>query len=156
MPVRDCGPQLALWDGAGESAPPATTRSSAAADALRRGAIVAVKGLGGFHLMVDARDEAAVRRLRQRKHREEKPFAVMFASLADLAREADVGPAEAALLASPARPIVLLRKSGGALADAVAPRNPYVGAMLAYTPLHHLLLAGMRLPAGRDQRQPHR
>jgi hydrogenase maturation protein HypF len=142
----DCGPQLALWDGAGEVGATRDDALLAAAAALRDGLIVAVKGIGGFHLMVDARDESAVRRLRQRKHREDKPFAVMFASLADLAREADIGEAEATLLASSARPIVLVRRIGGALADAVAPRNPYLGAMLAYAPLHHLLLQECGFP----------
>lgn len=142
----DCGPQLALWDAAGAVR---ATRSDAlltTAAALRDGAIVAVKGLGGVHLMVDAREEAAVMRLRQRKHREEKPFAVMVASLADLGHHADVGPAEGVLLAASARPIVLVRKSGGALAEAVAPGNPHLGAMLAYTPLHHLLLQECGFP----------
>jgi hydrogenase maturation protein HypF len=142
----ECGPQLALWHGAGEVRAVRDDALLAATEALRDGAIVAVKGVGGFHLMVDARDEAAVRRLRQRKHREDKPFAVMFASLASLAAEADVGPLDAALLASPARPIVLFRKSGEGLADAIAPCSPHVGAMLAYTPLHDLLLAECGFP----------
>ncbi len=141
-----CGPQLALWDGAGETRATRHDALLAAAAALRDGAIVAVKGIGGFHLMVDARDEAAVRRLRRRKGRPDKPLAVMFASLADLAREAETSEAEAMLLASPARPIVLVRKCGGALAEAVAPRNPYLGAMLAYAPLHHLLLGQCSFP----------
>jgi len=141
-----CGPQLALWDGAGEARATRDDALLAAVAALRDGAIVAVKGIGGFHLMVDARDEAAVRRLRQRKRRADKPFAVTFASLDDLARHADVGEAEAALLVSPARPIVLVKQRGGALAEAVAPRNPCLGAMLAYAPLHHLLLAECGFP----------
>lgn len=141
-----CGPQLALWNGVGDVQAVSDGALLSAASALRAGAIVAVKGLGGFHLMVDARSEAGVVGLRQRKHREEKPFAVMFASLADLAREADFGPAEGSLLTSSARPIVLVRKSGGALAEAVAPRSPHLGAMLAYTPLHHLLLEECGFP----------
>ena len=141
-----CGPRLEFWDRAGTLMGSGDEALLAAVEALRRGEIVAVKGLGGFHLMVDARDEMAVRRLRQRKPREEKPFAVMFASLAALAREARVSAAEAALLASQARPIVILGKLGQGLADAVAPRCPFVGAMLACTPLHHLLLAECGFP----------
>jgi hydrogenase maturation protein HypF len=142
-----CGPQLAFRDAAGKALAERDDALRAAADALRRGNIVAVKGLGGFHLMVDARDAAAVARLRQRKLREEKPFAVMFPSLAAIAAEAHVGQAETALLAARERPIVLLRRrAGGRLAVPVAPRNPYVGAMLPYTPLHHLLLADLGFP----------
>ena len=119
----------------------------AAAKALADGRIVAVKGLGGFHLMADARNEAAVRTLRERKHREEKPFAVMFATLDDVRDAAEVSEPEAAILTSPERPIVLLRKRDSALADAVAPcGNPLIGAMLPYTPLHHLLLAETGFP----------
>ncbi len=113
---------------------------------LRKGAIVAVKGLGGYHLMVDARNEEAVARLRRRKRREEKPFAVMSPTLEAVSRYARVGEPEARLLGATARPIVLVRKrtDGPAerLAAAVAPGNRSYGAMLAYTPVHHLLFAG--------------
>jgi len=141
-----CGPQLALWDVAGAVL---TTRDDAllaAAEAIRDGAIVAVKGLGGFHLMADARDEAVVRRLRERKLREEKPFAVMFPSRAAVEALCAVGDEERALLTSPQRPIVLVRRVERALAESVAPRNPWIGAMLPYTPLHHLLLAELGFP----------
>ena len=142
-----CGPQLAFWDVRGNVLAERDDALRATADALRHGKIVAVKGLGGFHLMVDARDAAAVARLRQRKHREEKPFAVMFPSLAAIASEAHVGDAEEALLTARERPIVLLRRRPGSkLAVPVAPGNPYVGAMLPYTPLHHLLLADLGFP----------
>ena len=107
---------------------------------LQSGAIVAVKGLGGYHLACDAADEEAVARLRARKHREDKPFAVMTAapwSLVELS-----GPAEA-LLRSRERPIVLLpRRPGAPVAASVAPGLLELGVMLPYTPLHHLLLAG--------------
>ena len=83
----------------------------AAAEAIRRGQIVAVKGLGGFHLIVAARDEPAVRRLRERKHREEKPFALMFPSLESVKAECEVSPLEERLLRSPEAPIVLLQKN---------------------------------------------
>ena len=106
---------------------------------LRDGAILAVKGLGGYHLACDAADEAAVARLRARKHREDKPFAIMTRSPEVLAH---VRPAEAVLLASRERPIVLVRRRDGApVAPAVAPAADWLGLMLPYTPLHHLLLA---------------
>ena len=125
----ECGPRLqpALEEGVA---------------ALRRGEIVAVKGLGGYHLAVDARDEAAVTRLRARKQREAKPLAVMVADL-DAARAlAQVDGAEAELLGSPAAPIVLLSARRDApLAPSVAPGQTTLGVMLAYSPLHHLLLS---------------
>ncbi len=117
-------------------------------DALRRarellaaGATVAVKGVGGFHLACDATSPAAVARLRGRKQRADKPLALMAADLAAVERHAVVGGADRALLLSPARPVVLLpRRADAALASDVAPDRDRVGFMLAYTPLHHLLL----------------
>jgi len=105
---------------------------------LRRGDIVALKSLGGFHLICDAQNETAVAELRRRKQRDAKPFAVMVASGASLPKIAEVSAAEAALLTSRERPIVLL-KSRGTLAPAVAPGLAHLGVMLPYTPLHHLL-----------------
>jgi hydrogenase maturation protein HypF len=110
-----------------------------AAAALRDGKIVALKGLGGFHLLCDARDESAVATLRRRKAREAKPFAVMVANVASAERLAEIGPAERGLLMHRARPIVLAR-SRGTLAPSVAPNLRDVGLMLAYTPLHWLIL----------------
>ncbi len=112
------------------------------------GQIVAVKGLGGFHLMVDAGNEAAIDRLRERKPRRDKPFAVMVRDL-EMARSlCVVSPEAEALLTSAEAPIVLLpRRDDASVADAVAPGNPTLGVMLPYTPLHHLLLdavAGLR------------
>jgi hydrogenase maturation protein HypF len=122
----ECGPRLSM-----------TTEE--AAELLRSGSIIAVKGLGGYHLACDAASEDAVARLRRRKHREEKPLAVMSAdpgSLADLSDE------EASLLESIERPIVLSRRRPDApLAPSIAPATPFVGVMLPYTPLHHLLCA---------------
>ncbi|HEY4026329.1 MAG TPA: carbamoyltransferase HypF [Candidatus Dormibacteraeota bacterium] len=119
----DCGPRLAL-------------PLERAVDALRSGLVVAVKGLGGYQLACDARDEEAVERLRARKRRPSKPFAVM---LADPERFCEVSPQERAALESAARPIVLLRYRGG-LAGRIAPGLGELGVMLPYTPLHHLLL----------------
>ncbi len=135
-----CGPSLAL-DGDRKGP------IQAAAELLRRGRILAVKGLGGYHLAADAACEPAVAALRQRKHREDKPFAVMAADLAAAADLAEVSDAAAALLTSPARPIVLLpRQPGTAVAQATAPGNRQLGVMLPYTPLHHLLLEAVARP----------
>jgi hydrogenase maturation protein HypF len=104
---------------------------------LRDGAVVAVKGLGGYHLACDATDEGAVARLRARKERDDKPFALMTAEPDSLA---EIGAAERALLESPEQPIVLARRrAGAAVSEPVAPGNPWLGIMLPYTPLHHLL-----------------
>jgi hydrogenase maturation protein HypF len=119
-----------------------------AADRLRHGQIVALKGIGGFHLACDATSEEAVRLLRARKHRDEKPFAVMVPDTAQAEELALIGDAERRLLTSIERPIVLApkRPDGNRLAEGVAPRNQYVGLMLPYSPLHHLLLADAGRP----------
>jgi len=129
-----CGPKL---DGTIEDA----------VEALRQGEIVALKGIGGFQLLVDARQAAAVARLRERKHREEKPFALMMPS-PEIAREyCQISPAEAQLLQSQAAPIVLLQpKPGTDIAGNVAHCSPYLGVMLPYSPLHHLLMEECRFP----------
>jgi hydrogenase maturation protein HypF len=106
--------------------------------ALRAGKIVALKGIGGFHLLCDAHNEAAVARLRQRKNREAKPFAIMLANEASVSLFATSAPEELALLRQPARPIVLL-PGRGALPKNVAPDMTRLGVMLAYAPVHHLL-----------------
>lgn len=146
-----CGPQLEWWDRAGHALERREGALFQAARALERGAIVAVKGLGGFHLMVDARNDAAVRELRHRKHRDEKPFAVMFPDLASVQAACEVSEAERRLLQSPASPIVLLRRraagGGSRVAPAVAPKNPLLGALLPTTPLHALLLRELGFPA---------
>lgn len=110
--------------------------------ALRDGRIVAIKGLGGFHLACDAFDAAAVERLRERKQRNGKPFALMVANAASAERFVEVGAAERALLEGVARPVVLLRRRGAPtpkLADSIAPGLAWLGVMLPYTPIHHLL-----------------
>jgi hydrogenase maturation protein HypF len=131
----ECGPTVRLGDAVGEDALRAATR------ALRDGQIVAVKGVGGYHLACRADDERAVANLRARKHREEKPFALMAPDL-EAARELiELGPAEQALLLGRERPIVLgPRRSGARVARAVAPGSSDLGVMLPYSPLHHLLL----------------
>lgn len=136
-----CGPQCTLMRPDGhvlvEEDPIKT-----AARLLKAGHILAVKGLGGFHLAADAENEAAVQQLRRRKHREEKPFALMSASLEVIATYAVVEDTERDLLTSIQRPIVLLeKKQPNTIAEPVAPRNRYFGVMLPYTPLHYLLLS---------------
>lgn len=144
-----CGPRLVLLDGRGL---PQAHRHEAlrrAADAIRHGEIVALKGLGGFQLMVDARNDAAVRRLRRRKHREEKPLAIMVPNVECARGLCMISAAEARLLDSAEAPIVLLRHSPGegGVAPSVAPNNPSLGVMLPYTPLHHLLLRDLGFPS---------
>lgn len=152
-----CGPNLELWDVKGEILSAHHDAILQAAEAIRKGKIAAVKGLGGFHLIVDARNEDAVLRLRHRKHREEKPFALMYPTLSAVKAECIVSDLEERLLLSPESPIVLLsrrpsisnfefRNSNLAISSYVAPRNPYLGIMLAYTPLHHILMRELGFP----------
>jgi len=158
-----CGPQLQLWDAEGKrlrqpeglaGGPSSEQLLQAVAGLLRSGKIVAVKGLGGFHLMVAAHDESAVRRLREKKHREEKPLALMFPTVESVKEICEVSPPEERLLRSPEMPIVLLRRRsevpagqrGCVVGASVAPGNPYLGVMLPYTPLHHLLLSVLGFP----------
>ena len=118
-----------------------------AAELLKSGKIVAVKGLGGYHLAALASDEIAVAQLRSRKHREDKPFAVMAADLNAARALAEIGELEERALISPRRPIVLLPRLADAdLADSVAPAIRFIGVMLPYTPLHHLLCESVRAP----------
>ncbi len=144
----DCGPRLWLEDSAGSDPVLGSDAAIAAAQAaLARGETVAIKGLGGYHLACDAGSDSAVQRLRARKHRLEKPFAVMARDL-DVARTlARVDQSEADLLTSAQRPIVLLRRrrgpAGSAISGFVAPGNPRLGVLLPYTPLHHLLFASV-------------
>jgi hydrogenase maturation protein HypF len=135
-----CGPRLRLVLPRPESAVTTSDPLGEAVAALLAGRIGAIKGLGGYHLACDARSEDACLALRARKHRDEKPFAVLVADLAAAERVAHLGDAERALLQSRARPIVLARRREGAgLASAVAPGSALVGLMLPYTPIHHLL-----------------
>jgi hydrogenase maturation protein HypF len=140
-----CGPSLRLLDEHGRVLPGEPV--AAAAAMLRAGRVLAVKGLGGYHLGVDAASEAAAAALRGRKHREDKPFAVMVAGLDAAAGLCEVDETAAGLLTGPRRPIVLLpRRDGAAVAASVAPGNRQLGIMLPYTPLHHLLLAAVGGP----------
>ncbi len=141
-----CGPQLSLAGGDGRPVDTQDPIGDAAA-AIVEGRIVAVKGLGGFHLACDASNRDAVRNLRHRKRRDEKPFAVMVADLAAAEALALLDQDERELLCSVMRPIVLVaRRTASVLCDEVAPGNPLVGLMLPYTPLHHLLLSQVGRP----------
>lgn len=163
-----CGPRLSLLDTTGTQVSaqeagaalagavlagavlPGAGPIAAAVALLRAGRVLAVKGLGGYHLSVDAGSETAAAALRERKHREDKPFAVMVADVAAARRLCEVDDVAAALLASARRPIVLLpRRAAGpgpAVAPPVAPGNRQLGIMLPYTPLHHLLLRELAAP----------
>lgn len=135
-----CGPQVSLYDNRRKSVDTGDPIQRAA-EFIRQGKIVAVKGLGGYHLAADAENRKAVIRLRNRKIREEKPFAVMSEDLQRVGRFARFSPEAQRLLTSIQRPIVLLpKKIPGPIAEEVAPRNRYWGVMLPYTPLHYLLL----------------
>ncbi|MEO8091732.1 MAG: carbamoyltransferase HypF [bacterium] len=136
----DCGPTLSLWVGgrSGDGSPTGEQALAGAVKALRGGRIVAVKGLGGYHLACDAVDEQAVARLRSRKRREEKPFALMTSEPDRLAALDD---RERSLLGSRHRPIVLVSGRPPAPPASVAPGTRSLGLMLPYTPLHHLLCA---------------
>ena len=145
-----CGPHLELWNPSGEIVSHDNALKMAA-DAIRQGKIVAIKSLGGFHLMVDARNETAIQRLRQAKQRAAKPFALMYPSLELIKADCEVSELEEQLLQSPEAPIVLLKHSkaqtlNAKIAPSVAPHNPYLGIMLPYTPLHHLLMADVGFP----------
>lgn len=135
-----CGPQVWLTDGAGDERASQADAVRQCARLLADGQIVALRGLGGFHLACDASNETAVARLRERKQRPHKALAVMVADMDDIGALADVDAAEAALLQSPARPIVLLSRKPGVLPENIAPDTDRVGLVLAYTPLHHVLL----------------
>ena len=140
-----CGPHVTLYDNIRRKIETENPIKKTAA-LLKQGFILAIKGLGGYHLAADAENSDAVTLLRNRKHREEKPLAVMSVNLESIRRYADIKPEEQALLTSIQRPIVILKKKQPGtpdfktLADEVAPGNRYFGAMLPYTPLHYLLL----------------
>jgi hydrogenase maturation protein HypF len=147
-----CGPQLYLWDDKGKIISEKHDALIQAAELIRKGKIIALKGLGGFQLIVDATKDDVIKELRKRKQREEKPFALMFPSLPSIKTICEVSETEDRVLVSPESPIVLLRKKSETgnhkfkISDTVAPYNPYIGAMLPYTPLHHLLMNNLNFP----------
>ncbi|MBU2445744.1 MAG: carbamoyltransferase HypF [Bacteroidetes bacterium] len=182
-----CGPHIELWDESGKIISTRDEALKETAALISEGKIIALKGLGGFHLIVDARNDSAVTRLREKKHREEKPFALMFPKLEAIKDCCEISAFEERLLCSPEAPIVLLRKRyqdsvrirnsefgvrndnsfllgvqksnaklqttnsalsspHSALSEFVAPNNPYLGVMLPYTPLHHLLMNELKFP----------
>jgi hydrogenase maturation protein HypF len=154
----ECGPHLSWRSGRGDALVEREDALHAAASTLQAGALIAVKGMGGYHLICDARSESAVARLRQLKRRARKPLAVMMGSLAEAKLHVTGSEDEWTLLASQARPITLLRKrknddrpsesqqSAAPLAEGIAPGIPYLGVMLPYTPLHQLLLDACAMP----------
>jgi hydrogenase maturation protein HypF len=164
-----CGPRLELWDTNGRVLSKDYEALLQAAKVVRAGRILALKGIGGFQLLVDSRNQEAVVRLRKRKHREEKPFALMYPSLESIQADCCVSALEERLLLSPEAPIVLLEQKSAPQAgsstirpasgifdnpprkrdlrqSAIAPGNPYLGVMLPYSPLHHLLLRELGFP----------
>jgi len=167
-----CGPHLEFWDTGGDVVAGNHAAIVATAEKIRGGKIVAIKGIGGFHLMADARNDKAVVRLRERKQREEKPLALMFPTIDTVKAACEVSPTEELLLRSPEAPIVLLRRHRSGIeacgcqcvdsadeldqsptfrdcqciAPSVAPGNPNLGAMLPANPLHHLLMAELGFP----------
>ena len=136
----ECGPELCLWDENGRTIAGRDPALTETAEFIRLGKIAAIKGLGGFHLICDARNPRAVELLRLRKRREEKPFALMYPSLSAIEADCRLSPLEQRLLRSPEAPIVLLERLNDSTASNVAPGNPYLGVMLPSTPLHHLLM----------------
>ena len=142
-----CGPKLELWDNSGKLMSEKHYALLEAVNAVKYGKIIAMKGIGGFHLIADARNEEAVRELRKRKHREEKPLALMYPNIDSVHCDCEVSEFEKRLLLSPESPIVLLkRQKETELADSIAPGNPYLGIMLPYSPLHHILMKELAFP----------
>ncbi len=143
-----CGPQISLWDGQGQKIASFKDALDKVVDLIKQGHIVAVKGIGGFHLMADALKSQAILLLRRRKERPHKPFAVMMPSLNMASQYCQVSFLEAQNLQSPAAPIILLNKheEGLKVSDAVAPDNPYLGIMLPCMPLHHILMRKLDRP----------
>ncbi len=155
----NCGPQLFLLDASGNFIAEKHSALMLANQYLRAGKIIAIKGIGGYQVLVDAGNQQAIELLRQRKHRPQKPFALMVADLASAHKLCVINALEQAALKSPAAPIVLLkRRKTGQIADAVAPDNNLLGIMLAYSPLHHLLLNSFGSPvvatSGNRQNEP--
>jgi hydrogenase maturation protein HypF len=143
-----CGPQVQLWDAAGGAIAQSREALVKAAEIIRAGNILALKGIGGFQLLVDARNDQAVASLRKRKRREEKPFAVMYPTIRDVREICEISELEERLLRSAESPIVLLEKKPKIenRKSKISPGNPNLGVMLPYTPLHHLLMRELGFP----------
>jgi len=143
-----CGPWIELWDADGKKISVKEKALSDVVVKIKEGKIIALKGLGGYQLLVDARNLEFVQRLRDRKNREEKPFAVMYPNLEIVLKDCEVSDLEKRLLLSPESPIVLLKKKNEKLtvAENISPGNPLIGVMLPYTPLHHLLMKMLNFP----------
>lgn len=144
----ECGPHLEYWDHNGNTQAKKGAALLMAIEAIRNGEIIAIKGIGGFHLMADAGNERALLRLRQSKSRATKPFALLYPSLSLAKRDCLISSLEEDLLGSAEAPIVLLRrkKRASPILPQVAPRNPYLGVFLPSNPLHHLLMDALSFP----------
>jgi hydrogenase maturation protein HypF len=154
---HDCGPQLSLWDEGGNIISGKNDSVAQAAQLIKDGKIIALMGIGGFQLIVDASNDNAIKRLRERKRREEKPFALMFPDILSIKNVCHLNDAEKRALRSPESPIVLVKKKPVTLpagrqdpqskiSEIVALSNPCLGVMLPYTPLHHLLMWVLNAP----------
>jgi hydrogenase maturation protein HypF len=143
-----CGPQIELWDANGKVLAEKHSALSIAIDKIKSGFVLALKGLGGFQLIVNAENFSAVQKLRERKHRDEKPFALMFPSIESIKNVCEINQEEERILLSPESPIVIVKKENIStqLAENAAPNNPNLGVMLPYTPLHHLLMKELNKP----------
>ena len=141
-----CGPRLEFTDAAGSRLALGGEALEQAARAVESGHIIAVKGVGGFQLIADARSVGTIRTLRARKHRPAKPFALMMPDPGTVRGHCDLSPPEEDLLGSPRSPIVILRRKSGGLPDLIAPGNPTLGVMLPSSPLHHLLMRRLGFP----------
>ncbi len=143
----DCGPQLVFWDTKGKVTAKKQDALLMAMDAIMKGKIIALKGLGGFQLICDARNPDAVTTLRKRKNRPAKPFAIMVKNKSMAEEFCYISQNELELLTAPQKPIVILdSKCHPTLSKGIAPGNPTLGVMLPYTPLHHLLMMGLGIP----------
>ena len=143
----DCGPHIELRDNNGQIMASLYEAIEKAAEMIKAGKILALKGFGGFQLLVDARNIEAVGELRRRKARDEKPFAVMYPSIEEISANCELSDLERKTITSYESPIVIVRKKPSCkLAENVAPGNPNLGVMIPYTPLHHLLMAELGFP----------
>lgn len=150
----ECGPHVKLWDDKGKTLSEKYDAIMQTCDLILQGEIIAIKGIGGFHLVVDATNDEAVNKLRKKKAREEKPFALMFPDIEAIKYFCYVSELEERLLKSPQSPIVLLKRKLSiqenfykyTISDFVAPDNPYFGIMLPYAPLHYLLMHILKKP----------